>query len=160
MATVFREEQQLLEALLEEWYEAIGKFTDESDGIFSERGQKYDRIIPPWQSLDFPGGMAHEIGKKIDRVKQYLDGGDEHIDWAGVAEELKDITNYARMMGGVILMLEVRGEWDPELPSEPYFSSPPSQESQPGTDQDSTTDHSAASTVPTKRRRGQPIRRG
>lgn len=146
---VFPEEQQLLETLLEEWYDAICEFTSQCDGIFGERGKHLDKQSPPWMRHDFPEGYSHEIGKKVGRIKQFLEC--DPIPWDKVLDELRDINNYSRMMGSIILMLERRKTWDQEQPSEPFFSSPPSQESPPGMDQDSTTAPSPAPAAPSRK---------
>lgn len=104
---IFPEEQKLLDDLLVEWYEEIESFTKQCNGIFSERGKHLDRTSAPWQRHDYPEGYAHEIGKKIGRIKQFLQH-DGDVPWEKVLDELQDILNYARMMGAIIVMLRKR----------------------------------------------------
>lgn len=120
---MFPEEQEQLDKLLREWYQTIKDFTEWADDIFSERGKQYDRTEPAWEALNFPHGFAHEIRKKIGRVQQCLvtyqgrplqgtptlvPPSDRGVDWDTVVEELRDIANYSRMFGALVIMLQKR----------------------------------------------------
>ena len=106
---IFPEEQELLGKLLEEWYTEMSRFTKECDSIFSERGRHLDRHSPPWMRHDYPHGYTHEVGKKVARIKQFLEEGNGGVPWYKVLDELKDIVNYSRMMAAVVRMLQRRG---------------------------------------------------
>lgn len=106
MSKLFVEEQEVLDTLLAEWYEKIKSFTQDADGIFSEKGKMYDRTSPVWERIRFPHGFVQELRKKTDRVDQllehYANGGE--VKWEEVLEELGDIFNYSRMLGALITM--------------------------------------------------------
>lgn len=111
MAKLFREEQRLLEGLLESWYNRIKEFTEKADGVFSAKGKQYDRESPVWERVRFPHGFVQELRKKTDRINQLLADYDpddmDSVDWSfasGVLEELLDVMNYARMLGALIIM--------------------------------------------------------
>jgi hypothetical protein len=103
---VFPEEQALLNQLVDEWYQEIKNFTELADGIFSERGAHLDKHSPPWMRHDYPHGYPHEMGKKVARIKQFMQ--EEEVPWNKVLDELKDICNYSRMMAAVVVMLDKR----------------------------------------------------
>jgi hypothetical protein len=112
---LFPEEKQLMENLIDEWYEAIKKVTEEADSIFGEKGRMYDVNDPVWTRAEWPVGFIHELTKKSNRVKQLMSGVSEvngfnmkHIIEAN--EELGDILNYARMMHALNDMLIARWE--------------------------------------------------
>lgn len=115
MAKLFGEEQKVLDGLLLEWYESIQRVTEEMNNIFGDKGKMYDRESPVWERIRFPHGFVQELRKKTDRLRQllsgYVDGSLEGVNWGmrdGVLEELVDIANYARMLGGLIIMLQKR----------------------------------------------------
>lgn len=112
MSKLFEEEQEVLDALLAEWYEEIKSFTQGADGIFSEKGKMYDRTSPVWERIRFPHGFVQELRKKTDRVDQLLEryDYDNGVKWDEVSEELGDIFNYARMLGALITMYLSRRE--------------------------------------------------
>lgn len=109
---IFAEEQKVLDSLLKEWYDEVDGFTEEANGIFSEKGKMYDRSSPVWDRIAFPNGFVQELRKKVDRIGQLLDAYDHgdfwSIKWGEVLEEDSDVMNYARMFGGLIRMLMVR----------------------------------------------------
>ncbi len=113
MPKLFTIAEKVLARLLEDWYEAQHQFTERADGVFSEKGRQYDRESPVWDRIRFPYGFIQEIVKKADRLKQLLADYDPNQPWpcgvnwgfdGGVLEELVDIFNYSRMMGGIIMM--------------------------------------------------------
>jgi hypothetical protein len=104
----FPEEKALLSALVDEWYEEIRGFTTSCDAIFSERGRHLDKTAAPWDRHDGIRGYVHEIGKKIGRIKQFLQC--DPVPWDKVEDEFKDIANYSRMGGGLLRMLKRRRE--------------------------------------------------
>lgn len=114
MSKLFEEEQDVLDALLAEWYEEIKSFTQGADGIFSEKGKMYDRTSPVWERIRFPHGFVQELRKKTDRVDQLLEGYEEgkEVRWEEVSEELGDIFNYSRMFGSLITMYLSREKGD------------------------------------------------
>ena len=112
MSKLFEEEQEVLNALLAEWYEEIKSFTQDADGIFSEKGKMYDRTSPVWERIQFPHGFVQELRKKTNRVDQLLEGYDNGVKWDEVLEELGDIFNYARMLGALITMYLSREKGD------------------------------------------------
>lgn len=95
---LFPKERRLLEELLDEWYRGVEEATEVADGIFSEKGQMYDRENPAWDRMKWPEGFVHEITKKGNRVEQLFSFNEEDIDWDEVNEELTDILNYCRML--------------------------------------------------------------
>ncbi|NIN63881.1 MAG: hypothetical protein GTO63_04030 [Anaerolineae bacterium] len=120
MPKLFTLAQRVLEKLLDDWYAAQTQFTEQADGVFSEKGKQYDRLSPVWERIQFPHGFIQEIRKKVDRLLQLLADYDPTQPWpcgvnwgyeGGVLEELIDIFNYSRMMAGIIIMkaLEARG---------------------------------------------------
>ena len=111
MSKLFGEEQEVLNALLAEWYEEIHSFTQDADGIFSEKGKMYDRTSPVWERVRFPYGFVQELRKKTDRVDQLLEPYETgKVTWEDVLEELGDILNYSRMFGALIVMYLSRAE--------------------------------------------------
>ena len=111
MSKLFEEEQEVLDALLAEWYEEIKSFTQVADGIFSEKGKMYDRTSPVWERIRFPHGFVQELRKKTDRVDQLLECYEAgEVRWEEVSEELGDIFNYSRMFGALIIMYLSRKE--------------------------------------------------
>jgi hypothetical protein len=79
----------------------------------------YDRLSPVWERIQFPHGFIQEIRKKADRLTQLLADFDFNAPWpcgvnwgfeGGVLEELVDIFNYARMMGGIIIMKQLESK--------------------------------------------------
>ena len=114
MSKLFEEEQKVLDALLAEWYEEIKSFTQDADGIFSEKGKMYDRTSPVWERIRFPHGFVQELRKKTDRVDQLLECYEAgEVRWEEVSEELGDIFNYSRMFGALITMYLSRKEPSP-----------------------------------------------
>jgi len=114
MGKLFKEQQEVLDTLLTEWYEAIKAFTQKQDGIFSAKGRMYDRSSPMWEHVRFPHGFVGEIRKKLNRVDQLLDSWEDNtVSWEDVLEELGDILNYDRMLGALICMYVARMELPP-----------------------------------------------
>lgn len=110
---LFSEEKDLLADLLDEWYNAVKAFTNDMNRIFTEKGKQYDRESPVWERMKWPWGFTHEITKKANRVEQLLSAFDHSdpinsVDWDEINEELVDIANYCRMLGGVTMMMRVR----------------------------------------------------
>ena len=110
MSRTFPEEQVVLDALLTEWYEAMGEIEESATDIFTERAKMYDRRSPAWDNLGFPHGFVHEMDKRILRIKQHLTSYPNDIPWRAMMDEVKDLHNFVVMFGGVSLMLERREE--------------------------------------------------
>lgn len=108
----FAEEDAVLRALLDEWYNGMKDFEDQCRGIFSEKAKQYDVESPVWYRIEFPGGFLQEIRKKTDRIKQLLHDIDSlyhrEVIWDDVLEELRDIHNFAVMLGSMIYMHQIR----------------------------------------------------
>lgn len=111
---MFPEEYELLGELLDEWYEGMRVFTEECNGIFSDKAEQYDRESPVWRRISWPDGFVQEMRKKVDRLKQLLSTYDkkdfDSVRWDALQEELADIVNYARMFGALNLMWKRRME--------------------------------------------------
>ena len=111
MTKLFLEEQVVLDELLNEWYEAMKDVQERAAGVFSEKGKMYDRESPVWERIRFPHGFTQEIRKKADRVNQLLATYDpedfDSVNWSfddGVLEEIVDISNFALMFAGLVVM--------------------------------------------------------
>jgi hypothetical protein len=106
---MFRAERELIEKLVAKWYEEVRAVTEKMNGIFSEKGQMYDRESPVWRRMKWPWGFVQEITKKADRVSQLLvtfNPDDlSKVKWEEVEEELIDIANYCRMFAAVTRMM-------------------------------------------------------
>lgn len=106
---LFHEEQEVLDALLKEWYEGVERFHLNASKVFQGKGKMYDRESPVWERIFFPHGFVQELRKKTDRLRQLLSTNDgEEVQWEDVLEELRDIHNYTSMFGAIIHMLESR----------------------------------------------------
>lgn len=109
----FPEEQQVLGKLLEEWYAGIKTFTNECNGIFTEKAKQYDQTSPVWHRIEWPHSFVGELRKKTDRISQLMANFDPQnpansVSWDDIDEELADIVNYARMMAAINSMVEGR----------------------------------------------------
>lgn len=109
----FREEQEVLAELLDEWYRLIGDFTEEANVLFTEKAQQYDQVSPVWHRIAWPEGFVQELRKKTDRLTQLLANYDPSAPHtykqSDIDEELRDILNYARMMAAIGRMMAQRG---------------------------------------------------
>jgi hypothetical protein len=108
---LFREERDIIEGLLREWYDAVNEVTHAANGVVSERARQYDVVKPVWHRLAYPWGFLHEITKKTGRVEQlYRAAENGNFAWDTVYEELLDIVNYARFLAAIVIMLRRREE--------------------------------------------------
>jgi len=113
MPKLFREEQEVLNRVLNEWYISMRDFQEGAAKVFSAKGKMYDRESPVWERITFPHGFVQELRKKTDRLRQLLSIDDgESIQWDDVLEELKDIHNYTAMFGAIIHMVRRREDSD------------------------------------------------
>lgn len=112
MSKLFPEERALQQALKEEWYESIEQFTASADEVFAAKGKTRDVEELLWERLSFPHGIGQQIWQKALRLRPMMEEKQREdpyeADWSLVLEELRDICNYSRMLGGIIQMIQAR----------------------------------------------------